>query len=328
MPKTAVVILNYNGKDYIARFLPSLVKNSEDAAIIVADNKSTDGSIAFLKENFPDVQIIALDKNHGFAGGYNEALKKVQAEYYVLLNSDIEVTGGWLAPMVDFLDQNKEYASCQPKIKSFEKKEQFEYAGACGGFIDNMGYPFCRGRILNKIEKDEGQYDDSVDVFWSSGACMVIRASEFHNAGAFDASFFAHMEEIDLCWRLHSMGKKIRVIPQSVVFHLGGGTLSYQSPFKTYLNFRNGLKLLIKNLPFKRMILQIPIRIVLDWMAAILFCLQGNVRHSVSILKAHLYLLKNFGRIYDERTVTSEINANGSILWNYYALNKRKYSDQ
>ena len=328
MAKVAVVILNYNGAQYLERFLPVVIEKSQNATIVVSDNKSTDHSVELLKEKFPSVKLIELDKNYGFAGGYNKSLRQVDSDYYVLLNSDVEVTDDWLERLSVFLDTHPEYASCQPKIKNYNDREKFEYAGACGGFIDRLGYPYCRGRMFDFTETDMGQYDDPVDIFWSSGACMMIRAKEFYRINGFDESFFAHMEEIDLCWRLQSLGQKISVIPASVVFHVGGGALSYQSPFKTYLNFRNGLKLLLRNLPVQQLFIKIPIRFLLDWTAMVVFLLQGNGKYTISVLKAHISVVGKLIRILKSRTYTSKIANNKLIVWSYYILKKRRYSDQ
>ena len=328
MTKVAVIILNYNGQHLLEQFLPVVTERSENAAIVVADNKSTDESVVFLKEKFPSVELIELDKNYGFAGGYNKSLKQVDAVYYVLLNSDIEVTHNWLRPMVRFMEINPEYASCQPKIKDYKNRGKFEYAGACGGFIDSMGYPYCRGRMFDSTETDSGQYDDQTDIFWSSGACMMIRSEDFHRVNGFDKSFFAHMEEIDLCWRLQSLGRKIKVVPESVVFHVGGGTLSYQSSLKTYLNFRNGLKLLLRNLSVRQLFIKIPVRFMLDWIAMVVFLMQGSGKHAASVLKAHLFVIRNLAGIIKSRTCTSELPGKKLIAWDYYVLKRKKYSHQ
>jgi GT2 family glycosyltransferase len=273
MIKTAVVILNWNGLTYLKMFLGTVVKNTADnnTVIFVADNGSTDGSSEWIAENFSEVTLINLDKNYGFAGGYNLALQQIEAEYFVLLNSDIEVTEGWLKPLINHLELNPDVASCQPKILSFDRRDHFEYAGAAGGFIDKYGYPFCRGRIFNNIEKDNGQYNTTEDIFWSSGACMAVRSEAWKKCDGFDADFFAHMEEVDLCWRFSKAGFRVTCLPDSIVYHVGGGALPYNSPFKTYLNFRNGLFLLYKNLPdenFRKILL---IRRILDGVAACLF---------------------------------------------------------
>ena len=289
MKKVAVVILNYNGQKMLADFLPCVIENTnaELAEIIVADNKSTDGSVEFMKSAFPDIRLILNEENYGFAGGYNKALEAVEAEYYVLLNSDIEVTKGWIEPIIGFMDQNRDVAACQPKIRSYYEKEKFEYAGAAGGFIDKYGYPFCRGRVFQNLETDNGQYDTTTDVFWATGACMFVRADLYREMGGLDASFFAHMEEIDLCWRLKNAGYRICCCPQSTVFHIGGGTLPKNSPRKTFLNFRNNLSLLLKNYPDNEVYLILFYRIMLDWVAAIKFLLGGCPADFAAVIKAH-----------------------------------------
>lgn len=326
MTKTAVVILNYNGEDHLKKFLPSVLEHSKLAEIIVADNKSTDSSLAFLKSNFPEVRTITLNDNYGFAGGYNEALKEVEADYFVLLNSDVEVTSHWLEPLVQFLDSNQEYAACQPKVKDFSNKEQFEYAGAAGGFIDSLGYPYCRGRVFDTIEEDHGQYDQPSDIFWSTGACMIIRSKVYRELGGLDADFFAHMEEIDLCWRIQSAGYKIKAIPSSVVYHLGGGTLSKLNPFKTYLNFRNGLQMLIKNLPLIHLILKVPLRVLLDWLAALKFLLEGHGKHFISVLKAHMNVTFKIRSIIKKRHVVSKPNNRKVLVVEYYLKGRKRFS--
>lgn len=289
MKKVAVVILNYNGKKMLADFLPGVIENTNGdmAEIVVADNKSTDGSVEFMQEAFPYIRLILNDENYGFAGGYNKALEKVEAEYYVLLNSDIEVTPGWIEPVIGFMEQNPDVAACQPKIRSFYDRDKFEYAGAAGGFIDKYGYPFCRGRVFQNLEEDKGQYDTTIDVFWATGACMFVRADLYHKVGGLDASFFAHMEEIDLCWRLKNNGYRICCCPQSVVFHIGGGTLPKNSPRKTFLNFRNNLSLLLKNYPGNKVYLILSYRILLDWVAAFKFLFEGCFADFAAVIKAH-----------------------------------------
>ena len=240
--KTAIVILNWNGRKMLERYLPSVVENTpDDAAVIVADNASSDGSLDFLAQYYPSVRCLPLDVNYGFAEGYNRALRLVEAQYYVLLNSDVEVTAGWLKPLVDYMDAHDEVAACQPKLLSWTSKGYFEYAGASGGFIDRYGYPFCRGRLFDTVEEDQGQYDQPASVLWATGACLLIRSADYWAAGGLDGRFFAHNEEIDLCWRLHIMGRQVMCLPQSLVYHLGGGTLPKGNPRKTFLNFRNNL---------------------------------------------------------------------------------------
>ncbi len=327
MTPTAVVILNYNGEDYLRRFLPSVLTHSGNAEIIVADNQSNDRSVEVLTNEFPTVRIIQLDKNHGYAGGYNHAIAKVSAEYIVLLNSDVEVTEGWLSPLVTFLDQNPAYAACQPKIKDYNDPARFEYAGASGGYVDRLGYPYCRGRIFDSIENDQSQYDEEADIFWTSGACMLVRREVFVQSGGLDPDFFAHMEEIDLCWRFRSMGFKLRSIPTASVFHVGGGTLSKLSPLKTYLNFRNGLFMLLKNLPLTTLLMIFPIRILLDWIAAIKFILEGSPRHGISVWKAHLKMLAAASKMIKKRKVFSKTDSRKAIVFDYYLKNKRKFDE-
>ena len=286
--KIAVVVLNWNGKSWLEKFLPTLVNHSKEATVFVADNASTDGSVSFVKDNFPNVKVIVNTKNGGYAKGYNDALKQIDAEYFVLINSDIEVTDGWLSPIISLMDSDKQIASCQPKILDYNSKTKFEYAGASGGFIDKLGYPFCRGRIFDDIEKDKGQYNDAIEVFWATGACLFVRASNFNEIGGLDESFFAHQEEIDLCWRLKNSGYKIMVQPNSVVYHVGGGTLNTGSPLKTHLNFRNNLFMLFKNLPTPYLFTIIPARLVLDGLAALTFLnKEKGLQHLLAIAKAH-----------------------------------------
>ncbi len=293
-PHTAVVILNWNGKSFLEKFLPGVVKHCPDfARVVVADNASTDDSVSFLKENYPDVEIVALEKNHGYAGGYNAALRRVKADYYVLLNSDIEVSPQWIPPVIQLMEKDPSIAACQPKILDFDQRAIFEYAGASGGYLDKFGYPFCRGRLFNIMERDSGQYDGEAEVFWASGACMFIRADAFHSAGGFDERFFAHMEEIDLCWRLKNKGYRIMACPGSVVYHVGGGTLPKSNPRKTFLNFRNSLWLIAKNLPARYFYIYIIFRLALDEMAAARFLFGGQFRDFLAVYKAHLaFVLK------------------------------------
>lgn len=328
MATVAVVILNYNGRNYLEEFLPSVIEHSSDAEIIVADNASTDDSIAFLKKSYPDVRLIQIERNYGFAGGYNVALKEVKTEYYLLVNSDIELTPGWITPLISFLENNPAYAACQPKILDQNNKTFFEYAGGAGGFVDLFGYPFCRGRIFDTIEEDSGQYDNSIDIGWASGACFAIRSECFHLVGGFDEDFFAHMEEIDLCWRLQNLGLKIRNIPHAIVYHVGGGTLAKSSPFKTYLNFRNGLGILIKNLPTNQLIWKLPIRVFLDWLAASQFLFSSGYQHSLAIAKAHLHTLLKFNKTLAKRNDPHvSITGSFSVVKKYFFDRKRKYSD-
>ncbi|MFW6327809.1 MAG: glycosyltransferase family 2 protein, partial [Bacteroidota bacterium] len=293
MVKVAVVILNWNGIAYLKHFLPSVVKYSnESARIIVADNGSVDGSIDFLQKYFPSVEVLQLDQNYGFAGGYNRALANIQAEYYILLNSDVEVTDNWIDPVVKEMDADKHIAAAMPKIKAYANKKYFEYAGAAGGFMDSYGYVFCRGRLFNDIEEDHGQYDDPVDVFWATGACLFIRSEIFHRLGGFDDSFFAHMEEIDLCWRIKNDGFRIMCYPRVEVFHAGGGTLPYNNPRKVFLNFRNNWLTLYKNLPRKRLNKILFFRFLLDLLAAFQFLIYFKPSSSWAIIRAHVAFFK------------------------------------
>ncbi|WP_369014578.1 glycosyltransferase [Flavobacterium anhuiense] len=287
MDKIAVVILNWNGVKLLEQFLPSVIQFSEGATIYVADNDSTDNSIAFVTENFPTVKIVKNSGNHGFAKGYNDALKHIDAEIYALVNSDIEVTENWLKPILDTFEKEKQTAIIQPKILDFKNKEYFEYAGAAGGFIDKYGFPFCRGRIFETVEKDNGQYNDNIELFWASGACFFIRKNVYHELGGFDESFFAHQEEIDLCWRAANEGHIIKYNSQTVVYHVGGATLQQGNPKKTYLNFRNSLLMMVKNLPKRGLFWVIFFRMILDGVAGIRFLTQGKFGHTFAILKAH-----------------------------------------
>jgi glycosyltransferase, group 2 family len=333
--KTAVVILNYNGKHFLEQFLPNVVELSGEAEIVVADNASSDDSVEFIKKSFPGVTLITFDKNHGYAQGYNLALQRLDHEYFVILNSDIKVTPNWLQYLEEYLDRNTDVSALQPKVLSYNKPDTFEYAGACGGFIDYYGYPFCRGRIFDCLEKDEGQYDEPIDVMWASGACLVIRAKDFREVGGFDGRFFAYQEEIDLCWRLHLRGKRIMCLPKSVVYHVGSGVLGNDSPLKTYLNFRNNLTLIYKNMPSNRLKKVLFVRWWLDYLAAIHLLVSGKIKNAASILRAR----RDFAKIKDSFDADREKNivgssalqpnivSNKSLLWQYYARGKRKFSD-
>ena len=336
MVKCAVVILNWNGMEFLKKFLPGVLDCStgDEINIYVADNGSEDGSAEYVVENFKSVKLIRLDKNNGFAGGYNLALEQIEARYYVLLNSDIEVTHGWLDPLISYMESNPDTASCQPKILSFLQKDKFEYAGAAGGFIDRFGYPLCRGRILYRTEKDEGQYNDQTNIFWSTGACMVVRAEAWKRCGGFDPDFFAHMEEIDLCWRFHKSGYRVVYIPHSVVYHVGGGALPYNSPFKTFLNFRNSLYLLYKNLPDKNLHRRLFIRKVLDGIAVLFFIAKGDFKSCRAVRKAHMEYYRNIERLKEKRrsSVKSESTDFGGLILNkcivfeFYIRRRRTFS--
>jgi GT2 family glycosyltransferase len=287
--KTAIVILNWNGRLFLEAFLPGIIKSAANIAdVIIADNQSTDDSVPFLQSNYPEVRIIHTGGNYGYAGGYNRALAQIDAEYFVLLNSDIEVTENWIEPVISLMDSDKTIAACQPKILSFKNREQFEYAGAGGGFIDRFGYPFCRGRIFQAIEKDIGQYDETAEIFWASGACLFVRATHFKEAGGLDEDFFAHMEEIDICWRFKHLGYKVMYCGGSKVYHVGGGSLDKSSPKKTYLNIRNNNTMLYKNLPVSQLYPVFFVRFFLDLLAAVKFLIDGGVRHFGAVVRAHL----------------------------------------
>lgn len=334
MKKTAVVILNYNGAGMLRRFLPSVIKYSPEASIYVADNGSSDESCDVVRNEFPAVKLMVLDHNYGFAEGYNRALAQVDEEYAVLLNSDVEVTRGWLSPMTQFLDSNPEVAACQPKLLSFKQKDFFEYAGAAGGFIDKWGYTFCRGRIFNTVERDSGQYDDTTDVFWATGAALMIRNEVYKNNGGLDGRFFAHMEEIDLCWRLRSRGYRIACVPQSHVYHVGGATLKKENPQKTYLNFRNNLLMIYKNAPDCQLKKIMLFRKVFDNVAALKFLASGDYAAFKAVRKARRDF-KAMHAGYDKAraknmklTVTTRIPEvlKSSILYKYYLGFKHTYS--
>lgn len=287
MVQVAVVILNFNTQNQLATFLPKVVAYSGRAEIVVADNGSSDGSADWVAANFPAVRLIRFAENHGFCGGYNRALRQVEAKYYVLLNSDIEVNQGWLEPLVKLLEEHPKVAAAQPKIRAYHRKTHFEHAGAAGGWLDRLGYPFCRGRLFDHLEEDAGQYDDDATIFWATGACLMIRAELYHAFGGLDERFFAHMEEIDLCWRMRQAGWQVMACGKSTVFHVGGGTLQVASPRKTFFNFRNGLFLLVKNLPGSQLLPIIFSRMVLDGVAAIRFLMKGQGSHFWAILRAH-----------------------------------------
>ncbi len=334
MKQTAVVILNYNGAGMLRRFLPSVIEYSPEASIYVADNGSSDESCDVVRNEFPAVKLMVLDHNYGFAEGYNRALAQVDEEYAVLLNSDVEVTRGWLSPMTQFLDSNSEVAACQPKLLSFKQKDFFEYAGAAGGFIDKWGYTFCRGRIFNTVERDSGQYDDTTDVFWATGAALMIRNEVYKNNGGLDGRFFAHMEEIDLCWRLRSRGYRIACVPQSHVYHVGGATLKKENPQKTYLNFRNNLLMIYKNAPDCQLKKIMLFRKVFDNVAALKFLASGDYAAFKAVRKARRDF-KAMRSGYDKAraenmklAVTTRIPEvlKSSILYKYYLGFKHTYS--
>jgi GT2 family glycosyltransferase len=337
MKKLAVVILNWNGAEMLRQFLPSVVtfSESEDTEIVVADNASTDDSCAVVEREFPSVRLIRLAENFGFAEGYNRVLAQVEAELVVLLNSDVEVTEGWLQPLRTYLDAHPEVAAVQPKLLSQRDKGRFEYAGACGGFIDRYGYPFCRGRILGTVEADEGQYDEPARIFWASGAALCIRQQDYRDAGGLDGRFFAHMEEIDLCWRLRSRGRQLACVPASRVYHVGAATLKKENPRKTYLNFRNNLLMLYKNLPEEELRKVLFVRSILDWVAMVQFWLKGDSASARAVMQArrdyHSTLpqfaasrIQNIMQSVDEPIAE---RTHWSILLKYYLFGKKKFSE-
>ena len=302
MSKLAVVILNWNGKNFLERFLPKLLQTLPDyAEAVVCDNASGDDSVAFLKENFPQVTLLQNDRNEGFARGYNLALQRVEAKYFCLLNSDIEVTDGWIEPVIEQMDANEKIAAVQPKLLSYNRRDEFEYAGASGGYIDKYGYPFCRGRVFGHVEKDHGQYDDVTDIFWATGAAMFVRSEVYQLMEGLDDDFFAHMEEIDFCWRIKNLGYKIKVNPASVVYHIGGGTLPKNNSLKTFLNFRNSLYLLIKNLPDERLAKTLILRFFLDQVAAFSFLAQGHFKDFTAVYKALYTFARTYKQFYAKR---------------------------
>lgn len=333
LPKVAVVILCWNGRKLLEEFLPSVVQfTPPEADVIVADNSSTDDSVTFVKANFPRVQILQLAKNFGFAAGYNEAIKEIDAEYIVLLNQDVAVTENWLPPLLEVMQQDPVISAVQPRIRSYLQKNYFEYAGAAGGWIDKYGYTFCRGRVFDFIEEDKGQYNDATTIFWASGACLLTRKSVYQQLGGLDADFFAHMEEIDLCWRMNNAGFSLRYCPEATVYHLGGGSLPHGNAFKTYLNFRNNLVMMIKNLPPKNYHGILAMRIFLDQVAALRSLLTFHFGDFSAVWKAHFYVLSHLAAIRKKRTAVnssfpeSKGVFNGSIVWDFFMRKKKTFS--
>lgn len=335
--KVAVVILNWNGEKMLAKYLPTLLQHlQESVEVFVADNASTDNSVALLKEKFPTVKRILLDKNWGFAEGYNQALRQINATYYILLNSDIEVCSSWLSPLITWMDAHPEAAACQPKLLSIRQRDYFEYAGACGGFIDKYGYPFCRGRVFDVVEKDEGQYDEVCPILWATGACLMIRATDYWKVGGLDGRFFAHNEEIDLCWRLRAMGREIYCIPESKVYHVGGGTLPKNNPMKTYLNFRNNLTMLYKNLETDELQHVMRVRWWLDYVAAFkMLILDGHWGDFKAVFKARKAFRKwkkdfegDRQYLLQHRSVSNrQLLSPYSVLWQYYGKGRHHFSE-
>jgi GT2 family glycosyltransferase len=327
--------LNWNGKAFLEQFLPSVTEltTAPDSEIWVADNGSTVDSLSFLRQRYPNVKTLAFDSNYGFAGGYNKALQQIEAEYVVLLNSDIEATANWLEPLVAFMDANPDVAACAPKLLAYCARDHFEYAGASGGFIDRYGYPFCRGRILDTTEPDLGQYNDCRDVFWATGACLMVRSDVYRTAGGLDDDFFAHMEEIDLCWRLRTMGKSIVCIAESRAYHLGGATLNQGNPRKTFLNFRNNLLMLYKNLPDRELKSVMRVRCFLDYLAAFQFLIKGGYRNCTAIFKARRAFAEMRPDFEKDRRHIQQIRKNErvpervdfSLLWQYYVKGQKTF---
>ena len=336
MDKLAIVILNWNGENMLRQYLPSVIQYSRDEAMVyVADNASTDNSLELLRTHFPEVKLVILEKNWGFAEGYNKALKQIDAEYYLLLNSDIEVTHHWLTPMIEFLDSHDDVAACQPKLLSIFDKDSFEYAGASGGYLDRFGYPFCRGRIFETVEKDNGQYDYATDILWATGAALMIRAKDYWEAGGLDRRFFAHNEEIDLCWRLRIMGRRIVCLPESYVYHVGGGTLPKGNPMKTFLNFRNNLTMLYKCLPDEELKYVMRWRWWLDYLAAWeMLVLKRNIGDFKAVYRARRAFKRWKKDFADDRKKIQQSRAakqipeqkRFSLLWQYYAKGRKTFS--
>lgn len=331
-PKVSVVILNWNGRFFLEKFLPSVYNSTyPNIEFVIGDNGSTDDSLDFVKANYPQIRIIQNDQNYGFAGGYNKVLEQVKADYYILLNSDVEVTTHWIEPVIEMMER-EDYVAAQPKIRAFHKKTHFEHAGGAGGYLDKWGYPFCRGRILHVTEEDRGQYDTEEEIFWATGAALFIKSSAWREAQGFDADFFAHMEEIDLCWRLKRLGHKIGYCPKSTVYHVGGGTLQTSNPKKTYLNFRNNLFMLHKNLPLGRALGIIFIRFWLDLLALIHFLVQGKGKDAWAISRSHQAFFTNFFKNSKKRKKYNvPFNKKGlykkSIIWDFYMNKIQKFSD-
>lgn len=332
--KVAVVILGWNGKKYLEQFLPSVIQHTSPSLceIIVADNCSTDGSVEFVRKNYPGIRIIQNSRNGGYAGGYNDALKLVQAEYYVLLNQDIEVTENWVERVVNVMDSDVRIAAAQPKLRAYHQKDCFEYAGASGGYLDKYSYAFCRGRLFDTVEKDEGQYDDVKEIFWATRACLFVRSEVFWKAGALDEDFFAHQEEIDLCWRLNNLGYKAVCVPSSVVYHVGGGSLSYGNARKTYLNFRNNLMMMFKNLPMGELIWKMFFRMILDGLAAVNSVIKTKKTDDLmAIFKAHMSFYSSLPSLRQKRKRVLKKSSsklfNQSIVWQYFIRGKKKYSE-
>lgn len=333
MATISIVILNFNGRNFLEKFLPSIIKYSQGHEIVVADNNSSDESLSLLEQSFPEIRLIVFPENYGFCGGYNRALDQIDSDFFIIINSDVEVTKNWIDPVIQLFEKDEKIAAIQPKLLDYNFKDKFEYAGGAGGFIDKYGYPFCRGRIFDTIETDVGQYDDTGEIFWATGACIFVRAKLFKSYGGFDEDFFAHMEEIDLCWRMKLDGYKVFYCSQSVVYHVGGGTLAYSNPRKTYLNFRNSLLLLIKNLPIASLIWKLPFRWWVDYVAVTKFLLSGDIKDAIMIIKAHAYVWKNLIKTLKKRKSQTKTVKNlvgifpKLLLFQYHIARLRKFSD-
>lgn len=333
MARVTIVILNYNGRPFLEKFLPTIIKHSPKCEIVVADNHSSDNSVEFLYKNHKDIRILEFNQNYGYSGGYNRAIEQLDSDYFIILNSDVEVTENWIEPIISVFESDEKIAAIQPKLLDYKHKDKFEYAGGAGGYIDKLGYPFCRGRIFDAIETDTGQYDDTREVFWATGACFFIRAKLFKRYGGFDETFFAHMEEIDLCWRMKSDGYKVYCCGESVVYHFGGGTLTYGNPRKTYLNFRNSLLVLIKNMPLTELAWKLPARWLIDYVAIINFVLRGHFADGLMVIKAHLYVVGNFISTLKKRRKSKKRQSNQAgrypklLLFDYHIAGVRNFSD-
>lgn len=337
-PKLAIVLLSYNSLPLLKKFLPKIINNTpktDDFQIFVVDNGSLDGTLEFLNSEYPDVGNLRIEINKGFTNGYVESLKQIESKYYCLISSDIEVSPNWIEPILSLLDSDSEIAACQPKIMSFDRRNEFEYAGGAGGFIDHLGYPFCRGRIVNSVEEDNGQYDQIQETFWASGACLFVRADAYHKSGGLDNDYFAHMEEIDLCWRLKNMGYKIMFHPDSKVYHMGGFIIKYGSPGKVFRNHRNNLIMLLKNLPPYEGLWKIPLRFIMDFLTILKMIMDGNFKTIPAISRAHIQFLIYFPKWYSKRIEAKKLwknpNLRGvypkSMVWNFFAKGLKKFSD-
>ncbi len=334
MEQAAVIILNFNGLHFLKQFLPSVAKFSIGHRVIVADNSSTDASLAFLQENYPQVEIIAFQENYGFAKGYDEALKQIDNKYSILLNSDVEVTENWINPIIEFMETDDKIAACQPKIRAYHQKDTFEHAGAAGGFIDILGYPFCRGRIFDTLERDDGQYDDIRKIFWATGACFFVKTKIYQRLGGLDPIFHAHMEEIDFCWRVNAAGYHVYFYPKSIIYHVGGGTMPASNPRKTYLNFRNSTGVLYKNVSSKTLWWKIPAKILIDLLAAVKFVASGKIKDAQAVILGNFHFLANISKWHKRREVSkalvpgkiNKIIYPGILVFERYLKQRKRFS--